>query len=336
MKLLYSIFAISVFMPFWTSCSNEAAEDVVNDTKVDMTFYVSSSKQETRVHVEDFNSGVSNVNINWDETDKLSVFTYGHQLSDPFKYYEIGDFDNIASFKGKSYKDASEFYFLYPYQETAKLTNRGVEFTIPATQKAINNTIDPASAVLIGKYANNSENNLKIPRIALNHVCAYFYITLGPGISKVTISATNENWKLAGPVAMNTANIYSAGNHITSLDNGVSSVSLTDIPADGGTFFIAFIPSGSVKSSLRLDVAGSLSTFELEEGFQFAAGHFYGLGVYNKAPEPPHWSGCGCYGDCDCSPENPCEHEGCTHIVADANAEGSDVPGDGGNGDIDE
>lgn len=275
MKFFKITFIMAACVAIFSSCSKDVEEVTVEDVKVDMTFGLSTSSSMTRAKIDGFNSAANIESIKWEETDKVTVFAQGHEVGDVFSFEGYGDLSNQGLFKGKSYSKAGTYYVLYPAQSEARLTSNGLKFNIPAEQKAYINSFDPKACIQIGK------GDIEEANLAMKNVCAYFYVKVEPGCNYVEIEATDETWHLSGTCTSN--DVTSGGVHITEFgDDCTNKVKLINIPAEGGTFFISFIPSTAVGSGLNVTAGyeAGVVTYEIKSkpNTQFNAGWCYDLG----------------------------------------------------------
>lgn len=275
-KLVLSLAFVAIALNF-ASCSNDSDESVVSDVKVSKTFGISSGSEETRTYVNfDRDDEDGSFSTMWSKGDLVSIFAEGRSKSDRFKFDNYGTKKYVGTFNGKTY-EADNYYVLYPYQENASLSNDGlVTFNIPAVQKATNGTFDPKSALMLGKATSAQTGS-----IVINHVCAFFVLTVGPGCTSVSITGGNAGWHLAGTVS---ANVKSAGNPIVAFNEDCTNViSLDGIDqVNGGTYMLSFIPSNSL-SSFTVHVGfsnGKSHTPHFAAGKQFEASGIYELGTF--------------------------------------------------------
>ncbi len=283
MKFFKTTFIIAACAALFSSCSNEAEEVIGDDVKVDMTFGISAGNPGTRAFLPNF---PDSKDIHWTETDKVSVFASGHEneMGDVFSFKSYLTEHNDATFTGKSYANAGTYYVLYPAQSAARLTANGVKFNIPAVQKATKNSFDPNACIQIGK------GDISSGFLAMKNVCAFFYITVTSGCNYVDLKAESDNWHLAGTCTAGSTGTGSGGVIINNFENDCTNViRLTDIPTEGGTFFIAFIPTSSAGSRIAVtagygQAAGGPMTVHFESNMQFDAGHCYDIGTIAPTP----------------------------------------------------
>lgn len=278
MKFFKTTFVIVACAALFSSCSNEAEEVIGNDVKVDMTFGISASNPSTRAYLPNF---PTSKDIYWEETDKVSVFASGHEneMGDVFSFGSYQTEHNDATFTGKSYANANNYYILYPAQQAARLTDEGVEFNIPSEQTATKNTFDPKACIQIGKGKLQGDG-----LISLKNVCAFFYITVTSGCSYVEVKALTDDWHLAGTCIAGIEDTGSGGVIIKHFGNCTNTITLKNIPSDGGTFFIPFIPTSNSGSEIEVTAGygqseGGPVTLQIQSNVNFVAAHCYNIGT---------------------------------------------------------
>lgn len=269
MKILNISLALTMCLVLCASCSNDNEEELISEVKVEKTFGISNSPSVSRASIVGLTT--AQPGFKWEDGDQITVFAQGHETGDPFDYTgKDGEYDHHGAFKGKTY-EADKYVMLYPAQSQARSTDAGVTFNIPTQQKATPNSFDPSACIQIGTGTGKT-------RIGLLNVCAFFYVTLGPNCHQFKITALDENWHLSGTC---TAKVNSAGDRIEEFSDATSNVvELVDIPAEGGTFVVAFIPSTSTGTKIKVSYNYTKGTMnqELEAGSNFLAGHLYNLG----------------------------------------------------------
>lgn len=283
MRSVYFALALSASLFFCNSCSNDAADSLENDVKIEKTFGISSIDSETRTVISGINPTAGTYGVDWQTTDKVSVFAEGHSVGDVFRFVEFDSEQyRSAQFKGMTY-NKTKFWALYPAQQDARLIDDNLlQFTIPNKQKAVNGSFDPAAGIQIGHVETATGD------IGLKSVCSYFEITVSSNCHSITIESKQdtdgEKWYLAGTVK---ADAKSAGAPIQEFVNCVSEIELTDIPQEGGTFYVAFIPSTKLPGlDFYLNYEAGTIHLDLEpktpgNKFQFLANHIYPIKLTN-------------------------------------------------------
>lgn len=287
MKINKIAFAFAACLCIFISCSKETDEPVDNNVKVKMVLGVGTQISKTRTSIVGLDFTHTSQDVHWSNTDKLSVFAEGHEMGDVFswKSWVSDELHNIANFEGYSYEieDNKSYYVLYPAQTNARLVSTSdgprLKFNIPNVQHAVVNSFDPAADIQAGKASSLRS------KTDLQNACAFFYITLEPGYSQVDVSVDdNTEWHLAGTVS---AEVTSNSVAIKGFESDCTNeISLLDTE-EGGTYFIAFIPTSGFKHKLNLTLhkinAGGVMTLQFEKsegGLQFAGGNYYNLGSY--------------------------------------------------------
>lgn len=304
MKITNFVIIACASVCMFVSCQNDDENAILEDRIVEMTFGVQMpNSSATRAHKDD-------ERFVWDKGDHISIFAQGHAdvSGHEFTFVQYEDKLHQGVFKGSSWDIGNDKYYwgLYPAQSDAKLVGSTqdayVECTIPTQQKAYNNTFDPAACIQVGTASKGSGI------IQLENVCTFFYVTVGRGCSGIKLSAVDTDWHLSGKVQVQAS---SSGAPIRDfVGNNQNYVELTDIPKEGGTFYLACVPSTHGTPALSVEFIGSWPvTFELKSKQAFQAGHLYNLGDYTE-----EYKKVACYcteEGCECNPQSPCGHPGC-------------------------
>lgn len=271
MKSYIYIAVIAVSISAFSSCSeNEIEKAPVSNVRVMKTIGVGIPSSNTRAYLT-YNGTQSTYGIYWNETDKITLFAEGHEIGDTFDFVEYtGEFNNQAIFKGMTY-EAQNYTILYPAQNSARLTDEGLVFTIPSVQKATPGSFDPAAGVQIGSATDEAESP------TLKNTVAYLLFHAEPDVYSVEMKSNISDWYLSGTVI---GNPKSGGGLITGFVDGKNNVKMNDIPAEGGDFLFAFIPSTS-NPGFTISVSTKNGSYDIEFSSknQFAAAQIYKLGT---------------------------------------------------------
>lgn len=307
MKKIYSIFAIVTGLSLLASCNKDSMDSPNSDKKVPMTFGLTLSNESdfsTRAAVDRLDLTRVGQDIYWEGGDQVTIFAENHTYGDTFTFTgDYGYLHNTGSFSGMTY-ETQGYYGLYPAQSSAKLSydnGKGrLSFNIPNKQTAKKDSFDPKAAIMTGKADSWGDNTL-----ALNHVCAYFSIKVGPGCNTIRVEAVaNANqpaWYLAGNVI---AEVSSGSTAIKDFENSKcqSFIVLSGSALyDGGTFLIPFIPSTKCPKIIVTPTfyAQTNSQNQPQKSFvpknqdgsdakyQFVAGYIYELGSYESSMPAP-------------------------------------------------
>lgn len=275
MKSYIYIAAIATSISTLSSCSeNEIDKAPVSNVRVEKTIGVGIPSSTTRAYLDSFDKEHPTYAIYWSETDKITLFAEGHEVGDTFDFYEYsGTFKHHATFKGMTY-EAENYTILYPAQSSARLTNEGyVQFNIPSEQKATPGSFDPAAGIQIGHATAATELPI------LKNAVAYLSFHAEPGLSWVEMKSKTAGWYLSGDV---TANPKSGGTLINGFVKGSETITLTGIPAEGGDFVIAFIPSNGIPGfEFTTHSSNGVKQLDFQSKQQFLAGNIYHLGSFN-------------------------------------------------------
>lgn len=267
-----AVFAASI--SFFASCSNNELEDgPVNSARVEKTFGVGTPTSTTRAYIYKFNDDpeMPAQNVFWHDDDQITIFANGHETGDTFDFVEYGEDKSHATFHGMTF-DESEFYVLYPAQKSSKLSGDGqIQFTIPAEQTATKGSFDRKAGIQLGHVLSATGE------IALKNAVSYISFHAEPGVSWVEMKSKTSDWYLAGTV---TADAKSGGDIIKTFPDGSETVTLKGIPAEGGDFLIAFIPSNGLPGfEVTTHSSNGVMHFQFNSNQQFLAGNIYELGT---------------------------------------------------------
>lgn len=278
MKLNKLILGITSALICFCSCSKEEVNsEPVRGQKVTMTFGVGTSKAETTRAVVDLNQALPY--ITWESGDQIEVFSVDGPEGAPFTLSEeIKSLPNWAVFTGTCAR-SSKYYLLYPAQDDTELVEgKYIVATIPDVQYARKNSFDPNAMIQTGATTDATKQD-----VALKNTCAFLYIDLPAGCSKVEVKpANNPNWYLAGKVKIETASGESKINGASAFLDGKHTVTLDGIGGVPGTYVICIAPStecpGLKTTVTYTDNITSVSNTNTNN-LQFNSGYFYNLGT---------------------------------------------------------
>ncbi len=283
MNKYFAMFAFAASSLLIAACSNSDSDDVINNESKEMSFLVGAPSSNTRAVVSGIETQTPSVN--WEETDQIFVWGEGETNSHTFTFQKYGNYHNYAAFTGTAFT-ASKYYIMYPKQDGAKFDGNGnITATIPAIQKATQNSFDPNAAICAGATAGQNERT-----VSILHACAFLKITTTKDCKSISVSAHDKNvdgaeWKVAGEVTIQAS---STGAKITGYNDAVETVKLT---ADGtesasttfspGTYLIAIITSTKFPGiDVTVDYSdGTKAEKSSSSTFQFNAANIYNLGT---------------------------------------------------------
>ena len=112
--------------------------------------------------------------VKWLEGDQISIFDNSASAETHNNLFETtGD----GSFSGTVPEDATGFYALYPYNESASNASDTVRFTLPAIQPAKAGTFADDLAIMVAKSADGT--------LAFKNICSHIKFTLAEDLTDV-------------------------------------------------------------------------------------------------------------------------------------------------------
>lgn len=285
MKSYIYIAAIAASISLFPSCSENEIEDApVSNVRVEKTFGVSTpSSSSTRAYIYDFdrNPYKPAQSVLWHDDDQITIFAKGHEEGDRFSLVSFGSEGyNHGNFSGKTYQ-GNEYYVLYPYQPSARLTDDGhIKCTIPVDQQATKGSFDRAAAIYTG-YVESATGE-----IGLSTAVSFLSFHANASVNTVQMRTSDPEWNLAGTV---TVLPKSGGSLIQGFVQGSSTVTLHNITEEGD-YLLAFIPSNKLPAfSVAVWAGEGVYEFQFSSKNQFLAGNIYELGTLgtNGTPVTP-------------------------------------------------
>ena len=193
------IFTLLALLPmFLWSCSEnfieqENPKQPINESRPDLT--AAFADVATRTYVE------NDKYLRWHEDDRLSVF-YGNTLNDQYKFKgqtgdNSGTFALVPSGELGTGNAFDRIYALYPYSETAKITDEGeISLTLPAVQNYAENSFGRSANTMIAVT-----ENLEDTFLAFKNACGYLKLKLydpdGGELKSIEVKGNNGE-KIAG------------------------------------------------------------------------------------------------------------------------------------------
>lgn len=284
MKKLFFLFIAALVLPF--ACTVIEETDIA-DEQTDgalMPLVISANSSAITKSVLNEDNSVSFV-----ATDFLSVFDSDYQNC-KFTVKKLYS-DGTADFTGSVSAADGPMPVMYPYQKSAELVKSGpaikLFFEIPAEQKAVKGSFDPAAAISMG-IAELTEDD--IAKVSLTNICALVKFTMPAGsYSKVTLTA-GGGADICGPCNLNVNN--GIGGIIVSEDASV--VSLVGEIEGGETYYMSIVP-GVVEKGITVriydangDLAGEKST---TNQVTFKKGSILNIGTLPTADSSEDWLG---------------------------------------------
>ncbi|MGN0190762.1 MAG: hypothetical protein ACI39U_03830, partial [Candidatus Cryptobacteroides sp.] len=181
-----SIFFAALIAVTTISCNKENAE--VGREIVALSFETNSkevSEPGTRTVLN------GNVQTFWNGEEKMSLFD---GVQNALFTASVPTPSANATFSGKAYKSES-YIALYPYNETATLTDGIISTSIPTFQKAVLGSFDPAAALLVGQTSSSE--------LVLTNICAFLKITIPSDKYVDAIEISGNGTGIAGDISIN-------------------------------------------------------------------------------------------------------------------------------------
>lgn len=270
MKSFKVILALSLGGLSLGSCSSDNNEVIEDEVKVQTTFTVSANL-DTRAYWSD-NA------IFWNQNDLTKVFANHHSEGDEFHIVEGTYVENYRAlqFTGKTYKDHTQYYIVYPASQASTLNDDGtVNVTIPEIQQAHRGTFDPQACIQIGGAKNLNQT------IQFDNVCAFFKIYVTAPCEYVEIEPNKQGYGIAGTVKVNYQGAINPDNGWTERKH---TVRLENLQHEG-TYLIGVGPSDSYDEGITVRVKFpdiNVLTRSTSKDLQINKGYVYDLGRCDK------------------------------------------------------
>lgn len=166
-------------------------------------------------------------NLRWHEDDRLTAF-YGNTLNRQYKFNgktgdNSGSFSHVPSGDLETGNTFDRIYAVYPYDETATITEEGViSLTLPAEQQYAENSFGKGANTMIAVTESREDTFL-----AFRNACGYLKLKLyAPegGVVKSIEVKGNNNEKIAGNATATIA--FGEAPVVTMADGATTSVTL--------------------------------------------------------------------------------------------------------------
>ncbi|MGM9784809.1 MAG: hypothetical protein ACI3ZI_07055 [Candidatus Cryptobacteroides sp.] len=190
--------------------------------------------------------GTKSTAINWQESDKISVFD-GDNQNCPFSIKDFSAESPSCTFEGTVTKLATDYTAVYPYTEGATISEDVISgVTLPATQTAVADSFDPKAALMAAKTVGGERE------LAFKNLVGYVKVTTDFNCKKIELCAAPEE-KLAGVGTIT----FTEGTPSFTLGDGAEST-ITLLPAGEGTtiaagktYYIA-VPAGTLAAGWNI------------------------------------------------------------------------------------
>lgn len=156
-KFILPLMSIAILMAM-ASCSSSDDAVTENNAEVKLVPMTFTATQETNAGTR---AALDNsYNVNWQENDAISVFD-GTDAENNHKFTLTGSVAE-GKFSGTASSTATSYTAVYPYTSGAQLNLDGSVsgITLLAEQKAIDNSFDPAAALMMAVSTGENKNKL--------------------------------------------------------------------------------------------------------------------------------------------------------------------------------
>lgn len=217
----------------------------------------------------------------WSAGDEVAVFDAEGSAPKKFSTTESGASVSFTCATPNATLQSGEYFMVYPYAlaSSASVSNKSIELTIPAEQKAVKGSFDPDAALAVCKGASGDgeyffKNAHTLFRVVIPE-------GLGVDISSITLSCNSSEEKLAGAYTVN----YSGQEPIlTPKEGAVSTISLSGESGSvltPGAYYIVGAPvnvSAGINVNL-IDASGRVYYRYSSSSKSFLRNYIYNLGA---------------------------------------------------------
>lgn len=193
-KRMKKFFMLSACVSMLFAACSVNEEQPLNPTNNDQLLYASLEGQ-GRTYVEE------DTYLRWHEDDRLTAF-YGNTMNRQYKFNgktgdNSGSFSHVPSGDLETGNTFDRIYALYPYDETATITEEGViSLTLPAEQQYAENSFGKGANTMIA-VSENLEDDYLMFRNTCGYLKLKFYSPEGEKIKSIEVKG-NNNEKIAG------------------------------------------------------------------------------------------------------------------------------------------
>ena len=227
-----------------------------------------------------------NATINWQPTDRLSVFD-GAGANCVFSTKGLSVEAPSCTFEGKVTALAADYIVVYPYTETASLSDDGVisGITLPATQTAVEGSFDPKAPLMSAKTVEGGKD------LTFQNIVGYVQVSTDSKCKKIELFAGNgEILAGAGSISFDAKNTPS---FTLSPEGALSTITLAPegegLLEAGKSYYIA-VPAVTLEAGWGISITGTndkvYKRIESEQ-IQFKKNTVINLGtIKQEAPIP--------------------------------------------------
>lgn len=227
-----------------------------------------------------------NATINWQSTDQLSLFD-GAGANCVFSTKGLSVEATSCTFEGEVTELAADYTAVYPYTETASLSDDGVisGITLPATQTAVEGSFDPKAALMAAKTVEGGKD------LTFQNIVGYVQVSTDSKCKKIELFAGNgEILAGAGSISFDAKNTPS---FTLSPEGALSTITLAPegegLLEAGKSYYIA-VPAVTLEAGWGISITGTndkvYKRIESEQ-IQFKKNTVINLGtIKQEAPIP--------------------------------------------------
>ena len=246
MKKIFGVILYSLLLVSATGCMFEVLEEPVSpEAAVELTA-VMEVEPDSKTVMSGLEGGM--YYPLWAAGDEIAVFADGDR--NPAKFtLTSGEGQTKASFSGN--RSGSQYYALYPYDETASVASDVLSLTLPQTQKYAKGSFGPGAYPMLGTGGPDGILNFK-------NLCSILKISLTgtAAVRSVTLTAKDEKTFLSGPA---TVALTATGTPQLKMSEGGSGKVTLDckgleISEDSPSDVFIAIPSQTYKGGLTIEV----------------------------------------------------------------------------------
>lgn len=281
MKKIFALSTLATML--FASCSN--FEDSITALTPNNSILQAGFADDTRTYVE------NNTYLRWHEDDRLTAF-YGNTLNRQYKFNgktgdNSGTFSLVPSGELGTGNAFDHIYALYPYSETATITDDGViSLTLPATQSYAENSFGRGANTMIAVTENIEDTFL-----SFKNACGYLKLKLyapeGAILKSIEVKG-NNNEKIAGTATATIA--FGEAPVVTMADDATTSITLDcgegvtlGTTAETATEFWVVVPETTFENGFYItiiDLSGGKTFIQTKNSISVTRNSIQPMSVY--------------------------------------------------------
>ena len=194
--------------------------------------------------------------INWQSTDKISVFD-GASKNCLFSTKDFSTEAANCTFEGNVTVPKTDYTAVYPYTAAASINETGVisGITLPATQTAVEGSFDTKAALMAAKTVKGGRN------LSFQNLVGYVKVTTDFACTKIELQAASKE-ALAGKGTIT----FTDGTPVFTLGEGAATaIALEGTIAEGKTYYIA-VPAQTLAAGWSISFTATDSKVYKREG----------------------------------------------------------------------